>query len=452
MKLKTRIHVFTTLLMFIILAAVSIGVYFLFADMMYDRQAEQLRARGEELTVSLNELTPLDDRQQVVRAYTPPTGAILVADDKGKNLILADTDKRVRGFKPETDPDKPYTLTKVDGTTALTVSLPYIDPAGGVATIHVTQLSGDIEHNLSLLRWILIGILSVAMIAVFASSVALGRIVTLPIDRLTRTMRANREDGTYEKIEGQNGRDELYEMTLAYNDMMDRLGRNYEKQERFVSDASHELKTPITVIESYARLLKRRGFDDRAVADEAVGAILSEAVRMKMLTQQLLDLARSDKADSYKFERADVRVLAEEAVRPMRQTYNREFSIEGPDHAIAETDPEKLKQILFILLDNARKYSDGPVKVTIEDSGGPQLIVSVADHGSGIPEEARPHLFDRFYRVGSDRNRKTGGTGLGLALAKEISKGLGAELTAESVIGVGSVFRIGLPKEQGGGN
>ncbi|MET3576582.1 HAMP domain-containing sensor histidine kinase [Bhargavaea ullalensis] len=448
MKLKTRIHVFTTLLMFIILAAVSTGIYFLFAHMTYDRQAEQLRARGEELMVMLNELGPSDARPEVVRAYTPPTGAIQVTWENGENPIFSDTDKRVRKFKPKTDPDKPYTVTKVDGTKALTVTLPYIDPAGGVASIHVTQLSGDIEHNLSTLRWILIGIAAAAMIPVFASSVALGRIVTQPIGRLTRTMRANREDATYEKIDEPDGRDELYEMTLAYNDMMERLGRSYEKQERFVSDASHELKTPITVLESYARLLKRRGFGDEAVANEAVDAMLGEAVRMKMLTQQLLDLARSDKPDSYKFEQADVRALAEEAVRPMRQAYGRDFSVEGPEHALAETDPEKLKQLLFILLDNARKYSDGPVKVTLDEEDG-RVCLSVADYGPGIPEEARPHLFDRFYRVGTDRNRKTGGTGLGLALAKEISNGIGADITVESVVGMGTVFRLSLPKERG---
>lgn len=445
MKLKTRIHVFTTLLMFIILAAVSTGVYFLFEHMTYDRQAEQLLARGEELAVALHKLDPTDDSKSVILAYMPPSGAVWVtgADEKKASV------SQLKKFKPETDPDKPYTITKVDGTKALTVSLPYIDRAGGVSAIHVTQLSGDIVHNLSTLRWILIGITAAAMIPVFASSVALGRIVTQPIGRLTRTMRANREGATYEKIDEPDGRDELYEMTLAYNDMMERLGRNYEKQERFVSDASHELKTPITVLESYARLLKRRGFGDEVVANEAVETMLGEAVRMKMLTQQLLDLARSDKPDSYKFEQADVRVLAEEAVRPMRQAYGREFAVEGPEHVLAETDPEKLKQLLFILLDNARKYSDGPVKVTLDDGAG-RACISVADYGPGIPEEARPHLFDRFYRVGTDRNRKTGGTGLGLALAKEISNGLGADLTVESVVGMGTVFRVDLPKEREG--
>ncbi|SDD96038.1 Signal transduction histidine kinase [Bhargavaea beijingensis] len=440
MKLKTRIHVFTTLLMFFILAGLSIGIYFLFEKMTYERQAGQLMARGEKLTAELNEIAPAD-ANMVIRAYMPPDGALHIIGADGRVIRKVESDSRLRNFTAEPSGNGPYTITDIKGVPAVTVAMPFISTGGEVAELRITQLADDIAHELSLLRLILTGLTAAAMIPVIVSSVALGRIVTRPINVLTGTMRENREKGAYEKIDEGHGRDELHEMALAYNDMMDQLGRNYEKQERFVSDASHELKTPITVIESYARLLKRRGFDDRNVADEAVGAILSQAVRMKELTAQLLDLARSDRAAAYSFKQADIRDIAEETVRPMRQAYGREFVVEGPEKLLADTDPDKLRQLLFILLDNARKYSDGDVRLALEKTDG-RVELSVADHGPGIPEADLPHLFDRFYRVNSDRNRKTGGTGLGLALAKEIADGLGAELTVESVIGVGTVFRI----------
>ena len=108
---------------------------------------------------------------------------------------------------------------------------------------------------------------------------------------------------------------------------------------------------------------------------------------------------------------------------------------------------EKLRQLLYILLDNARKYSDREVKTVInENEEG--FTISVIDYGNGIPEDALPHIFDRFYRVDEDRNRKTGGTGLGLAIAKELADGLGAELEVESIIGMGTTFRIFIPKER----
>ncbi|MGM9922407.1 MAG: sensor histidine kinase [Bhargavaea sp.] len=446
MKLKTRIHVFTTLLMFFILAGLSIGIYFLFEKMMYERQADQLMARSEELTTALQE-TAAQNRNMVIRAYMPPDGALLIVGTDGRIITEVYSDKRLRGFGAEPDGNGPYTITDVEGVPAVTVAMPFIGTGGEVAELRITQLADDIAGQLSTLRLILIGLTAAAMIPVIASSVALGRIVTRPINELTGTMRDNREKGTYEKIDETRGKDELHEMTLAYNDMMDQLGRNYEKQERFVSDASHELKTPITVIESYSRLLKRRGFDDRNIANEAVDAILSQAVRMKDLTAQLLDLARSDQSAAYNFRQADIRGISEETVRPMRQAYGREFAIEGPDKLLSETDPDKLRQLLFILLDNARKYSDGAVRLILEEKEG-LIELSVADHGPGIPEADLPHLFDRFYRVDSDRNRKTGGTGLGLALAKEIADGLGAELSVESVVGIGTVFRISFPSNR----
>ncbi|MFC7364308.1 MULTISPECIES: sensor histidine kinase [Bhargavaea] len=446
MKLKTRIHVFTTLLMFFILAGLSIGIYFLFEKMMYERQADQLMARSEELTSALQE-TAAQNRNMVIRAYMPPDGALLIVGTDGRVITEVYSDKRLRGFGTDPDGNGPYTITDVEGVPAVTVAMPFIGTGGEVAELRITQLADDIAGQLSTLRLILIGLTAAAMIPVIASSVALGRIVTRPINELTGTMRDNREKGTYEKIDETRGKDELHEMTLAYNDMMDQLGRNYEKQERFVSDASHELKTPITVIESYSRLLKRRGFDDRNIANEAVDAILSQAVRMKDLTAQLLDLARSDQSAAYNFRQADIRGISEETVRPMRQAYGQEFAIEGPDKLLAETDPDKLRQLLFILLDNARKYSDGAVRLILEEKEG-LIELSVADHGPGIPEADLPHLFDRFYRVDSDRNRKTGGTGLGLALAKEIADGLGAELSVESVVGIGTVFRISFPSNR----
>ena len=113
----------------------------------------------------------------------------------------------------------------------------------------------------------------------------------------------------------------------------------------------------------------------------------------------------------------------------------------------AVTDPDKLRQLLFILLDNARKYSEREIKIAIAETEN-TISIAVTDYGNGIPEEAFPHLFDRFYRVHEDRNRKTGGTGLGLAIAKELADGLIAELKIESIVGMGTTFRIIIPKEQ----
>ena len=192
------------------------------------------------------------------------------------------------------------------------------------------------------------------MIPITISSIALGRIVTQPIEKLINTMSQSRKAGTYEQISvPADGKDEMAQMGRTFNDMMGQLEQNFNQQEQFVSNASHELKTPLTVIESYARLLTRRGFDDRAIAEEAVGAILSESVRMKEMIEQLLQLARNHEQIAFKFETTDIYSQIENTVQPMRQAYSREFLIEGKGPVIAVTDAEKLRQ-LFIFYSTMR--------------------------------------------------------------------------------------------------
>ena len=144
---------------------------------------------------------------------------------------------------------------------------------------------------------------------------------------------------------------------------------------------------------------------------------------------------------TFEFAETEIHSLVEKAIQPMRQAYSRNFSLEGNAPVMARTDENRLKQLLFILLDNARKYSDGEVK-TIINENEERVEISVMDYGNGIPEQHLPHIFDRFYRIDEDRSRKTGGTGLGLAIAKEIAEGLGAELKIESITGMGTTIRI----------
>jgi signal transduction histidine kinase len=283
-------------------------------------------------------------------------------------------------------------------------------------------------------------------VLVIVSSVTLARIVTQPIDKLITAMSASRKSGTYEKITiSGKGKDELAQMGQTFNDMMEQLEQNYRKQEQFVSNASHELKTPLTVIESYSRLLSRQGMTNVAVAEEALEAIQSETKRMKEMIEQMLELAKSNEPLSFRFTDVDVFALLEDTVRPIRQAYGREILQLGRGPVQLLTDENRLKQLFFILLDNARKYSEQEIETSIWENGE-TVEVTIRDYGNGIPEKHLPYVFDRFYRIDEDRNRKTGGTGLGLSIAKEIADGLGAELKVDSVLGKGTTIRIQLPK------
>ena len=448
MKLKTKIHLFSTLLMLVILSLTNIGIYFLFGKMAYDTEYNQLHRQSQELTKSFSQMTEGVNPKTVIRAYMPPNGAIRVFDAAGNKKQAIETVGEIKNFNPKFNKDARYSIEKFEGAPVLSIRTPVIWTDGEVAELQMIQPLINVKQTLTTLSLILMGVTIVAMIPITISSIVLGRILTQPIEKLIETMAQSRKSGTYEKITLlSKGKDEMAEMAVTFNEMMDQLEQNYNQQEQFVSNASHELRTPLTVIESYARLLTRRGFDNRDVAEEAVGAILSESVRMKEMIEQLLQLARSHEQMSFKFVETDIYEQIERTLQPMRQAYARELIFEGNSPAMAITDGEKFRQLLFILLDNARKYSDDLIKTTLEESGD-GFSISIIDYGNGIPEDALPHLFNRFYRVEEDRSRKTGGTGLGLAIAKELADGLGATLKVESIYGMGTTVRIFIPKDQ----
>ena len=241
---------------------------------------------------------------------------------------------------------------------------------------------------------------------------------------------------------------ELQTLAQAINAMLDRIDEAYRSQMRFVSDASHELRTPIAVIQGYANLLNRWGKDDPATRQEAIDAIQQEAASMKELVEQLLFLARGDN-DSMKvsFEPFDLTEVAGEVLRETQmidQThkFTARWSLPVPVWA----DLGLIKQALRVLVDNAIKYTPEGGRVTIWAEGADGLArLSVEDEGQGIDRESLPHIFDRFYRTDESRARQTGGTGLGLAIAKWIADRHGGWFEVVSWPGVGTRITLVLP-------
>ncbi|MBD7985412.1 HAMP domain-containing histidine kinase [Sporosarcina sp. Sa2YVA2] len=448
MKLKNKIHLFSTLLMFIILIMANVMIYFLFERISHNTEYHQLLSRSKEVTSALSQMQTEEDAGIVLRATIPANSAVSVVNQEGKPLINVQSVDGLGKIGDNIDSDDPFVLRDFKGIEALSVSSPIIWPTGEVVSMEVTQLLTDVAENLRMLKYVLIAVTAFGVILIMLSSMTLGKIVTQPIEKLIKAMDASRQSGTFEKMTGNiNGKDELAQMERTFNDMMEQLESNYMKQEQFVSNASHELKTPLTVIESYSRLLARRGTDNPEVVEEALTAIISETGRMKEMITQMLDLAKSSEAQSFEFKEVNINQLVEDVIKPLRKVYGREIFIEAEDVSFVETDEKFVKQLLFILLDNARKYSDREIIAAIENrEQGTEITVK--DYGKGIPQENLPQIFDRFYRVESDRSRKTGGTGLGLSIAKEIAERLGAKLTIESVVGMGTVIRVFIPKKR----
>ena len=244
---------------------------------------------------------------------------------------------------------------------------------------------------------------------------------------------------------------ELRALAQAINAMLDRLNKAYTAQARFVSDASHELRTPIAVIQGYASLLDRWGKDDPQARQEAIDAIRAESKSMEQLVEQLLFLARGDNdTQPIRLETVELTALGAQVLREEEMIHqDRPFVARWEEPVQVTADPALMKQVMRILMDNSVKYS-GPgqriyLKISAQEG---QARVTVQDEGMGIPAESLPHIFDRFYRTDASRARQTGGTGLGLAIARWIVEGHGGWFEIASREGVGSRITFVLPQPQ----
>ncbi len=245
--------------------------------------------------------------------------------------------------------------------------------------------------------------------------------------------------------------DEVIDFAVTFNRMMDRIERAYEKQNQFVSDASHELRTPIAVIQGYARMLERWGKDDKEILQESIEAINKESKNMQDLVDKLLFIARNDKDTLVLVKKQfDMSELIQELVRDtlMLETRHEIKSIIRPDVKVYG-DRDRIKQTLRIFVDNAIKYTEPggtiTLKLDVEDN---QAVAVVSDTGIGIPEKDLSNIFDRFYRVDTARERNKGGHGLGLSIARIIVLRHGGRIKVASKVGEGTRFSIFLPMEQ----
>lgn len=247
-------------------------------------------------------------------------------------------------------------------------------------------------------------------------------------------------------LDGQS-RETMQPLETAVNSLINRMRESYRQQIRFVDDASHELRTPIAVIQGYANLLDRWGKDDPKILQESITAIRTESEHMKTLVDQLLFLARGDMGrQRFSPQRLDaarmLRELRDESVLiDARHHYT--LQADGPAAVIA--DPAMLKQAVRILVDNAAKYTPegGLVSLSLRHSGG-AVLLRVQDTGCGVSKQDAAHLFERFYR-GERARADTSGSGLGLAIAKWIVDQHGGRLHLVSYELIGSRFTIELP-------
>lgn len=244
------------------------------------------------------------------------------------------------------------------------------------------------------------------------------------------------------------GDDDLAGLETAVNNLILRMHRGYRQQVRFVDDASHELRTPIAVIQGYADMLDRWGKTDPQVLEESIRAIRTETEHMKTLVEQLLFLARGDAGrHPLHMEKLDISALAEEVMEESRMIDSgHTYVLKAGESVFVRGDGAMLKQAVRILVENAAKYSPADSRITLRAyTEGEKACLEVQDNGIGVsPEDAR-RMFDRFYRADAARNSETGGSGLGLSIAKWIVGRHSGGFRVKSVEELGTRITIELP-------
>ena len=328
-----------------------------------------------------------------------------------------------------------------------------IEYSGITYQIHFLRtITTEKEFFTSLQRLLFYTVAVCFVLALLAGHFISRRILT-PIREITWTARSIEVEQMGRRLDVPRARDELSELARTFNRMLDRLQEGFRQEQRFVSDASHELRTPLTVILGYSDLLSRWGREDKNILDEGITAIRSEAENMQQLIEKLLFLARADqKRQAVNKEEVDFAELLADTMEKMQMvTTSHEVTLGRNDPAVVDGDPVLLRQLLRIFLENSLKYTPAGGHIHAYSILSPDhsaIIVTLADDGIGIAPEHQDRIFDRFYRVDSSRTKETGGSGLGLSIARWIADQHEIKVMLKSAIDEGTTITLTIPTIQ----
>ncbi len=315
-------------------------------------------------------------------------------------------------------------------------------------------VSFDLRERLEILLIVLCGFLFCdfwRMTGFLRKGNRLNKTVLRPLRDITDLAATLSANNLSNRINIAGTKNELKDLAVVINHMLDRIELSYNSQKQFVSDASHELRTPIAVLQGYVNMLDRWGKEDKAVLEEGISAIAQETASMKELVESLLFLARHDKKtlllEMEAFDPGEVVAALHREAKMVSPNYT--FILNPLEHCIITADKNMLKQVMRVLCDNAVKYTPAGGTITLGVQKTPEgCMLSVSDTGAGISEEDLPKVFDRFYRSQSARKSSSGGHGLGLSIARIIVVAHGGRISVRSKVGAGTTFKVYLPENK----
>lgn len=445
-------------LLIVTLGALSFAIHYLLGRFLWQASAERLR-----VAVAAGWYAELDDdapKRRVVGLAAPRTFPNALEDitrrSAGRELFVRalDLDGNVlaeagRFRQPPPVDAEQLQLLKMDERHSVdyfyqgkrewqVVLLPITDRGAWVGTLQACGLYRPNRELLSALDgYLLSGGLAAGLLALLLTF-GLTRLLFYPLRRLMAATRRVREGDLAARTGLTSGNNEIFAVAAAFDGMVNQLEETFEAQRRFVADASHELKTPLTAIGGMAEVLRVGA--DGGRPELALRTIEKEVDRMSALVADLLTLSAAEQVVARSV--VDLGPVLKELTTEMGMLYpDRRFVFDGSGDLKVRGD---VQRVFRNLVDNAQAYSSGDVVVKAQRIGD-RVLVSVSDTGPGIAASDLPHIFDRFYRADASRARKTGGSGLGLAIVRALVEQHGGTVEARSTPGEGSVFTVNMP-------
>lgn len=432
-----------TLIFSFILMSISLCLFLGFRIFLIKIASEEIE-KSSKYIISITSSKDEVPYEELKKYAKEDNIAITIFNDKKKLIFSSDNDNNTKDFFNKLN----FPTIKAPENPQYLVLNKAITIRNSNYFIQLTRkLNKESAYTAALMIFLLI-VNGVSIIFAAGMISKTSKKMLLPVKNITETTKIISAQALSTRLDVIDSHDELKDLAETINEMLDRIERSYEQQNRFVSDASHELRTPIAVIQGYINLLYRWGKDDKDILEESIEAIKGEAENMKDLVEKLLFLARTDKnTQKLECEEFLMNELIEEIIKETKMLASEhEIVCDKNEGIIFLGDRKLLKQAMRVFIDNSLKYTPkgGTIKINNFKKGN-ELILQIEDSGIGISKEDLPYIFDRFYRCDKSRTKESGGNGLGLSIAKWIIGRHNGGIEVESALDIGTKITIHLP-------
>lgn len=356
--------------------------------------------------------------------------------------------RQVPALPPGTSDGVPVKFHLPGGKTLLVAAIHHPSSRGD----YLVEIGSTLDSVETMLTQLLLQLalgLPLAVIIITAGGFVLVRRALRPVEQITRAAEQITQHNLSERLPAAHSGDELERLSFSLNRMIARLDDAFQNSKRFVADASHELRTPLTVLRGELENIAEDSHLEAELRARA-GSLLEEVEHLSRIVGQLFTLSQLDSGEAQtewtRFDLAELARITAEQMNLLAEDKGVAITCQLQEPVPVEGDRVRLKQVIVNLLDNAIKYT--PARGTIQLSASivdSHALLEVADSGIGIPAEALPHVFDRFFRVDQARSADPGGAGLGLSIVKSICSAHGAKVDVQSTVRGGSCFRVKLP-------